>query len=828
MSGVQVELGVGPDSDSDTDSEGLVSGNAGSGVGSLSRSQVIHSGHFMVSSPHSDTVPRRRHHYAELQPPDSRNIDPTLTRLFECMSLAYSGKLVSPKWKNFKGLRLLCRDKIRLNNAIWRAWYIQYVQRKKNPVCGFVTPLEGLEAEEHRKPEAVVLEGKYWKRRIEVVMKEYHKWRIYYKKRLRKSSREGELPSPKQDDVVWKPSEKWCDQLFSNVVPMLLGNEEEEAVGRQLFDLDTFLSDISDTLFTMTQTPCPLQVLPEEAYTGNADMIQPDLTPLQPNLDDFMEISDLFTNHRPLPSQMPLGYQEHPCFPAVPENLYSASSSLSPSHTSCSSQFNLPGPFLSPDFHPAPLSPDSPDDGGSLCTSLKHKHPVPYGLHNKCLSLEPYGLSYPAPAIPSSSPLLGQDPLYPPPSAPRSKFRCSGSPLVTHTASSLSTPCFTQHAPALVYGMGLQPTGYPRPSSTQHLPPAPSVPLLHLASVPPGPEFASPKGQSPSRNSQVKGKPASTKTKRPTGLPTPPLLVVPNPCLTQLLTGAKQEPARESLLTQSPSLIPTAPDSPQDAISEGPINFLPRMVQLSPGLSPASSPSHPIPVTLPVTQSGSLLVPKAERLSPTLACGEWRIVCLFCLLAAGGQCLWEHLTLCPSPSPQTESRRITHISAEQKRRFNIKLGFDTLHSLVSTLSAQPSLKVSKATTLQKTAVYICKLQQERAGLQDEAQRLREQIEELNSAINLCQQQLPATGVPITRQRFDEMREMFDAYVRSCTLQNWKFWVVSFGDGKHCTFLHTCTCIHGFLSAPRGNSGISDLLKRRGRMARPTGSSHPRG
>lgn len=36
-----------------------------------------------------------------------------------------SGKLVSPKWKNFKGQQLLCRDKIRLNNAIWRAWYIQ-------------------------------------------------------------------------------------------------------------------------------------------------------------------------------------------------------------------------------------------------------------------------------------------------------------------------------------------------------------------------------------------------------------------------------------------------------------------------------------------------------------------------------------------------------------------------------------------------------------------------------------------------------------------------------------------------------------------------------
>ena len=40
-------------------------------------------------------------------------------------SLLVVGKLVSPKWKNFKGQQLLCRDKIRLNNAIWRAWYIQ-------------------------------------------------------------------------------------------------------------------------------------------------------------------------------------------------------------------------------------------------------------------------------------------------------------------------------------------------------------------------------------------------------------------------------------------------------------------------------------------------------------------------------------------------------------------------------------------------------------------------------------------------------------------------------------------------------------------------------
>uniref|UniRef100_UPI00398EC2C2 carbohydrate-responsive element-binding protein-like n=1 Tax=Pristiophorus japonicus TaxID=55135 RepID=UPI00398EC2C2 len=125
-----------------------------------------------------------------------------------------------------------------------------------------------------------------------------------------------------------------------------------------------------------------------------------------------------------------------------------------------------------------------------------------------------------------------------------------------------------------------------------------------------------------------------------------------------------------------------------------------------------------------------------------------------------------------------ENRRITHISAEQKRRFNIKLGFNTLHSLVTSLDTQPAVKVSKATTLQKTVEYIAKLQQERAQAQEEAHRIREDIEKINAAINVCQQQLPATGVPISRQRFRQTKEMFNEYVRVRTLRNWKFWIFS--------------------------------------------------
>ncbi|NXY15579.1 MLXIP protein, partial [Atrichornis clamosus] len=780
-------------------------------------SQVIHSGHFMVSSPHSDSVPRRRHHRTEPEPADPWSIDPTLTRLFECMSLEYSGKLVSPKWKNFKGLRLLCRDKIRLNNVIWRAWYIQceYEPDSTLPGCG-VLGLGGSAMIPCPDSQAVVLEGNYWKRRIEVVMREYHKWRIYYKKRLRKSTREGEISSPKRDEDVWRPTEKWCNQLFCNVVPMLLGDEEEESGSRQHFTLDTFLLDISDTLFTMTQMPNTHQALPEDAYVGNADVIQPDLAPLQPSLDD-MDISEIFTGHRPPSLQTQPGYQEPSCFLSTADPLFSSGGSLmgarglpaspeipllpnmllqvsgipacslqllvsqSPALTlpcllqpSGASQLNLHSAFLGSELPPPPPPPEPRDVApSSLSPQLRHKPPLQCDLPGKCLSLEPPGRHY-IPPLPSPQvPLLSPDPLFSPASVPCSKFSyasSSDSSLATHPASPLSTSCFSPHTPGLGYTTGTVPQGYLSPAASQLLPPA----LLG------DPRFTPTKGLSQGGCGQPKMKSSDTKARR---LPGSPLshLPEPSPCLSQLLTAAKQDLALDTTCPMGAGLM--APVSLQSAVPKVPTSLLSRMTQLNPGLPSGSSPS-PVVLHAADMQPSSLRVPKAEQLSPTLACGDhWPKPSQASPgpTAGLGTGISLHHPMSRQARPESsklESRRITHISAEQKRRFNIKLGFTTLHSLVSTLSAQPSIKVSKATTLQKTAEYICKLQQERAALQDEAQRLREQIKELNGSINLCQEQLPATGVPITRQRFDHMRNMFDEYVRSSTLQNWKFWIFS--------------------------------------------------
>ncbi|XP_041439500.1 carbohydrate-responsive element-binding protein [Xenopus laevis] len=233
-------------------------------------------------------------------------------------------------------------------------------------------------------------------------------------------------------------------------------------------------------------------------------------------------------------------------------------------------------------------------------------------------------------------------------------------------------------------------------------------------------------------------------------------------------TGTRSDPLSFPVIADS-AVQPPVPPTIQ-------CNFSPTSPPLPPPpifVSPVFSPQNNNSISGSTAWSCSSLQPKTERLSPTSIC-------------AGG----EHKDSLSVPFLQTstswsrtgckkvEGQRITHISAEQKRRCNIKIGFDTLHNLVTTLHGQHSNKLSKATTLQKTAEYVYKLQQERVQLQEEAQHLRCQIQELNDSISLCQQQLPASGIPMTQQRFQHMRQLFQNYVQSRTLQNWKFWLFS--------------------------------------------------
>ncbi|KAL0893817.1 hypothetical protein ABMA27_013945 [Loxostege sticticalis] len=150
----------------------------------------------------------------------------------------------------------------------------------------------------------------------------------------------------------------------------------------------------------------------------------------------------------------------------------------------------------------------------------------------------------------------------------------------------------------------------------------------------------------------------------------------------------------------------------------------------------------------------------------------------------GSDVMSPHQSLSPPTSPGSpragsprEPRR-THLHAEQKRRYNIKNGFDTLQALIPHLNSNPAAKISKAAMLQKGAEYIKQLKAERNQIKEEMESLRQQTESLNNSISNCHSLLPATGAPVSRARAGRLREMFARHVANRTMHNWKYWLFS--------------------------------------------------
>ncbi|NWQ78657.1 MLXIP protein, partial [Columbina picui] len=715
-----------------------------------------------------------------------------------------SGKLVSPKWKNFKGLKLQWRDKIRLNNAIWRAWYMQYLEKRKNPVCHFVTPLDGsVDVEEHRRPEAIATEGKYWKRRIEIVIREYHKWRTYFKKRLQKHKDEDLSSLVRDDDVVL-----WQKRRYGRETPVPM----EEG---SLLDADMLMSEFTDTLFS-TLSSHQLVSWPNSrdiGHLGNADMIQPGLIPLQPNfdfMDTFEPFQDLFTPSR--------SSSYFPSVSAVSSGTTDSSShsSQSPVLPSGSLPSTLPADTLGDRLIASPVpAPVIPDVGTDQCSSIRSGgsfiQPPDFTPDSSSLSgpqtfmpvfqaplplLQPAAQQHPAPlpAVPLNSTLSSSPAAFAAPEAQKSGL-CE-STVITHTASAT----LTHNAPATTFS---QSQNYVL--ATQQ--PAAGVPcnLAFQTAVlqgQPRPQlqsqltFALPKAL-PLASAGTR--PKQSQKRVPAPKPETVSLLVKNAFITPAAFQGQSRavivtPAplkREGILTPAtsqsnvaiaPAGIVRAPGVTEfrSNILVGPAQRAPSSQQTQSTVSHLFSPSVVQDVLVKGEQisshSSSSQVPSP---TPSRDCKN---------SGQASPCTSEQ-----SPSPQSPqnscsgkpatdpsmtaykvcNRQMRHIS-EQKRRFNIKIGFDALNNLVS----PNSMLISHALTLQKTVEYIAKLQQERAQMQEETRRLREEIEELNATIISCQQQLPATGVLITPQRFDHLRSMFDEYVRSRTLQNWKFWVFS--------------------------------------------------
>ncbi|NWJ01437.1 MLXIP protein, partial [Crypturellus undulatus] len=714
----------------------------------------------------------------------------------------FSGKLVSPKWKNFKGLKLQWRDKIRLNNAIWRAWYMQYLEKRKNPVCHFVTPLDGsVDVDEHRRPEAIATEGKYWKQRIEIVIREYHKWRTYFKKRLQKHKDEDLSSLVRDDDVVL-----WQKRRYGRETPVPM----EEG---SLLDADMLMSEFTDTLFStlsshqLVSWPNPREI----AHLGNADMIQPGLIPLQPNfdfMDTFEPFQDLFTSSR-----------SSSYFPSV--SAVSAATTDSSSHSSQSPVLpsgslpnTLPAGNLSDGLIassvPAPVIPDVGTDqcssirsGGSFIqpadftpdSSLSGPQPFVSVFQTPMPLLQPVTPQHqsPLPAVPLNTGLSSPPSAF---AAPETqKFGLCESTVITHTASAT----LTHNAPATTFSQSQnlvlatqQPgagvpcnlafqtavlQGQPRPQLQSQLTFAlpKAVPLGSTATRP-----------KQSQKTVPAPKPETVSLVLKNAFITP--AAFPGQSRAVIVTPAPLK--REGILTPAISQSNVAVASAGIARAPGVTDFRSNILVGPAQPAPSSQQGQSTVSHLFSPSVVQDVLVKGEQIPSHSSCSQVPSPTPSRDCQKSGQA--SPCTSEQSPSPQSpqnscsgkattdpqiaafKNRRMKNISAEQKRRFNIRIGFSTLNSLVSANSKL----ISHAITLQKTVEYIAKLQQERTQMQEETRRLREEIEELNATIISCQQQLPVTGAPVARQRCDHMWSMFHEYVRDRTLQNWKFWIFS--------------------------------------------------
>uniref|UniRef100_A0A1I7TWX0 BHLH domain-containing protein n=2 Tax=Caenorhabditis tropicalis TaxID=1561998 RepID=A0A1I7TWX0_9PELO len=354
----------------------------------MSRGQIIHSGHFMCSNLHDDLVPDEDEEDVEVDVVEDDDksteasssvhhknkvldekpvtfykfgvgktqsiaIDVSLNKLNKCIKVAYN-KMTTPKWKDFKGLRLHWKQRVRLNNVIWRAYFIEsslrleinalevgdkraraqrrreclrlspptsnaYISRRtgvrenvqetnrkkekaatnkpKKPFCYFTVPDDDTT---HQKIEGSIVEGMYWKRKMEGVCAQYKRWRIRSKHSLiaekggmvtncssssvsSLGGRKRKQPIRKETIVMEPPVKLQRSQTPKHTI--------SDEFAWDFDDLDNvFTDDFLNSLSEPYMFPDP-----RDAYGGsNADIMQPGLLPLQPTIEDIMmSLSDM-------------------------------------------------------------------------------------------------------------------------------------------------------------------------------------------------------------------------------------------------------------------------------------------------------------------------------------------------------------------------------------------------------------------------------------------------------------------------------------------------------------------------------------------------------
>ncbi|XP_050302035.1 MLX-interacting protein isoform X2 [Anthonomus grandis grandis] len=685
-------------------------------------------------------------------------IDQSLAKLFQCMSLAYRQKLTSPKWNRFRGIRLRWKDKIRLNNVIWRCWHLQFIKKEQTLICQFASPLD---VDTHNKPEAIVLEGKYWKRKLAAVTAEYKKWRMFYRNHLYGHT-------PKED----------IDML--NDVDAILGDSNSMDNMNMMIDED-YMGLMSDTLFsTITNQPFAFPDTRELAKSGFADYIQPSLGPLQPNLDDYMDTfeQEFYANTKlaTVPEEQPTNpipgtwdYQQTITAPDLTGQI-----KISPLSNYHLQNIPVQEPTAPPSYSSVILDSYVPYIKPKIAPKTVSRGKIPQNSYDKCIDI--YQQNY---ATVEQVVLNDRLQTEPDKTAPAMLTTNVGSYTVPITKGLKVEDQNSQMRRAISGPAYKYPTAAPQTGATnlkfnsqQYQPGFSQVKETKQETTSRGrpPSIrASTRGRSRSNTREPMKRPILVSAASDTALISPQTNVL----LTQLLTTSSPlSEAVHQAYASNQSSMGSAPDLRRvKEENVGATGFPPPPPPPPIAMLTMSSPSHITVSTNSAdsaffnsnSNSPSLDSPVSQNLhSPTSSQGS----------VPGSPGRGE------GGSRSGGDRRVGHIHAEQKRRCNIKNGFDMIHSLIPQLSQNPNTKLSKAAMLQKGAEYIRTLRHERAQIREEMDSLRQQIESLNTSISNCQSMLPATGAPVSRRRDSRMQEMFDEYVRSRTMENWKFWIFS--------------------------------------------------
>lgn len=719
-------------------------------------------------------------------------IDTSLSKLFQCMSIAYRQKLTSPKWNRFRGIRLRWKDKIRLNNVIWRCWHMQFIKKINTDICQFASPLD---VDTHNKPEAIVLEGKYWKRKLAAVTAEYKKWRMFHRHHILGHAKDTMETLSDLDTFTWHSQS-------SDSMHMMVDED--------------YLGLMSDTLFsTITSQPFVFPDSREIARAGLADFIQPSLGPLQPNFDDYMDTFEPLQEFLEfITCKLPTVPEENGADWNRQQTVNWCYTDLDLMNTNANMQMNTlsSAPPVMDQYNQVqsvPVEKQVPiQDTGPQMPSYSNEimiHPVEVFLPQQ------------QPQQQTPQPSVYQSPVISKTNKSMKKINQSSMPPVGAYNKSTDTMYQNYTLPDICAAenrMQLptqqQTFKLPQPSETTQQT-SRGYKFSAPASVTPNLKFTSQTSSSykgPSRphapnqasalqmnttldnalqkeikvenrvrsahraNRQRSISMSREPVKRPPLLSaiSDPSLVTPanSVLLTQLLTNNTQT----NMFSQNQNLGAVGPAPEQ---LSGSVRIKEENTQMP--IVPQSQASTTLLITTPVAMNSSqssindplLLTSLASNSSsPSSSQGV-------------GSCPTSPQGALGSPtrdSSHKDQRRVGHIHAEQKRRYNIKNGFDVIHSLIPHLNQNPNSKLSKAAMLQKGAEYIRQLQQERSQLKEEMDSLRQQIEALNTSISNCQSLLPATGAPVSRRRDSKMQEMFDDYVKKRTMEDWKFWIFS--------------------------------------------------